>query len=117
MVAIPTKNNLSPQDNPEAQLSDIADNQESCTSNSVAGGGDNEEPQHLSRAERLEKHKMQCQNLITYLTTNVCPPGLTKKEVRNIKNQAKTHQWDIKSKCTIQIQFSINILRASALSF
>ncbi len=45
MVATPTKNNLSPQDNPEAQPSDIADNQESCTSNSVAGGGDNEEPQ------------------------------------------------------------------------
>ena len=63
MVAIPTKNNLSPQDNPEAQPSDIADNQESCTSNSVAGGGDNEEPQHLSRAERLEKHKMQVPEL------------------------------------------------------
>lgn len=53
---------------------------------------------HLTREERLAKYRIQCQNLIVYLTTNVCPPNLDKKEVRNIKNQAKTHQWDSKSK-------------------
>lgn len=65
-------------------------------------GGDEDisrEPEHHpTREERLYKHRMHCQNLAAYLTTNVCPAGLSKKEVRNIKNQAKTHQFDSKSK-------------------
>lgn len=58
----------------------------------------NEPRQHPTREERLQKYKIQCDNLVTYLTTNICPPNLNKKEVRNLKNQAKTHQWDHKSK-------------------
>ena len=47
---------------------------------------------HPSREERLANHKMQCQHHIMYLTTNICPEGLTKNNARNIRNQAKTHQ-------------------------
>jgi hypothetical protein len=104
MVATPKKNSVdSTQDNPEVlepfdTLPPSTIEDECHVSNSAADGSGDEEPPHPSRDERLEKHRMQCQNLIAYLTTNLCPSGLTKKEVRNIKNQAKTHQWDIKSK-------------------
>ena len=54
-----------------------------------------------TREERLMKYKNQCKNLMAYLTTSVCPQGLSKNELRNIKNQAKTHQWDSKSKLKI----------------
>ena len=102
MVTSPKKNSVDcTQPNPDSQLFDSLppnDNQDKkCdVSNSAVDGGD-EGPPHPSRDERLAKHKNQCQNL-TYLRTNVCPPGLTKREVRNINNQAKTHQWDFKSK-------------------
>ena len=58
----------------------------------------NKQQNNPTREERLEKHRMQCQNLVMYLVANTCPPSLTKKETRNIKNQGKTHQWDSKSK-------------------
>ena len=54
--------------------------------------------QHPTREERLMKYKNQCENLVAYLTTSVCPQGLSRNELQNIKNQAKTHQWDSKSK-------------------
>ena len=54
--------------------------------------------QHPTREERLVKYRNQCKNLVEYLSTNVCPKGLSKNEIRNIKNQAKTHQWDSTSK-------------------
>ena len=60
--------------------------------------GDGAQLQQPTREERLAQHRVQCQNLVAYLMTNLCPPGLAKKDVRNIKNQAKTHQWDFKSK-------------------
>jgi hypothetical protein len=52
----------------------------------------------VTREERLHNHRVQCQNLKMYLMTNILPQHVTKKEARNIKNQAKTHQWDGKSK-------------------
>ena len=54
--------------------------------------------QHPTREERMLKYRSQCKNLVEYLSTNVCPQGLSKNEIRNIKNQAKTHQWDSRSK-------------------
>ena len=48
----------------------------------------------LSREERLA-------DLILYLTTRTLPNGLTRNDVRNIKNQAKTHQWDVSSEFTV----------------
>ena len=62
--------------------------------------------QHPTREERLKKHINQCQNLILYLTSNTCLSCWTKKEIRNIKNQAKTHQWDSKSKFIVLSQYS-----------
>ena len=62
--------------------------------------------QHPTREERLERHIKQCQNLILYLTSSTCLPSWTKKEMRNIKNQAKTHLWDSKSKFIVLSQYS-----------
>ena len=62
--------------------------------------------QHPTREERLEKHIKQCQNLILYLMSNTCLSCWTKKEIRNIKNQAKMHQWDRKSKFIVLSQYS-----------
>ena len=33
--------------------------------------------QHPTREERLMKYKNQCENLMAYLTTSVCPQGLS----------------------------------------
>ena len=62
--------------------------------------------QHPTGEERLERHIKQCQNLILYLTSNTCLPCWTKKEMRNIKNQAKTQLWDSKSKFIVLSQYS-----------
>ena len=45
-----------------------------------------------------DRHKSECQDLITFLLTHECPVGLTKKEIRNLKNKAATHKWDTASK-------------------
>lgn len=67
-------------------------------SGTVADGSDENQLQvkkhHPTREERLAAYRIQCQNLFVYLTTNVLPSNVDKKEVRNIKNQAKTHQWN-----------------------
>ena len=55
----------------------------------------------LSREERLAKNKTISDNLILYLTTRTLPNGLTRNDARNIKNQAKTHQWDVSSEFTV----------------
>ena len=60
-----------------------------------------EKKHSLIREERLSKHKIICDNIILYLTTNSLPHGLTKNGVRNIKNQAKTHRWDPSSKLVV----------------
>ena len=60
-----------------------------------------EKKHSLTREERLSKHKIICDNIILYLTTNSLPHGLTKNGVRNIKNQAKTHWWDSSSKLVV----------------
>ena len=63
------------------------------------------ELQQPTREERLMKYRNQCKNLVEYLSKNVCPQGLSKNEMRNIKNQAKTHQWDSRSKW-----FELNVI-------
>ena len=50
------------------------------------------------RDERMAKQKIQCQNLIMFLTSNKNPEGMTKNEIRNVRNQAKTHLWDAERK-------------------
>ena len=50
------------------------------------------------RDERMAKQKIQCQNLIIFLTSNKNPEGMTKNEIRNVRNQAKTHLWDAERK-------------------
>ena len=46
------------------------------------------------RDERMAKQKIQCQNLIMFLISNKNPEGVAKNEIRNVRNQAKTHLWD-----------------------
>ena len=93
---VPTPRKVAPQVNPEPVQSNGSIDQ--MLQASGDSGADKPLKKHLTKDERLAKHSIQCQNLISNLTTNVCPPDLAKKEVRNIKNQAKTHQWDPKSK-------------------
>ena len=52
---------------------------------------------------RLSRYKSQCKDLIYYLQTNKCRPGLSKKEIRNIKNKAVTHKFNSTSKCLYNI--------------
>ena len=60
------------------------------------------EKQHsVTKEDGLSKHKIICDNIILYLTTNSLPHGLTKNGVRNIKNQAKTHRWVPSSKFVV----------------
>ncbi|CAB3982815.1 Retrovirus-related Pol poly from transposon [Paramuricea clavata] len=47
-------------------------------------------PRHV----RLSQYESQCEDLIYYLQTNKCRPGLSKKEIRNIKNKAVTHKFN-----------------------
>ena len=54
-----------------------------------------------SHNERMAKQKIQSQNLIMFLTSNKNPEGMTKNEIRNIRNQAKTHLWDAERKSHI----------------
>ena len=63
-----------------------------------------EENKHPTREERLDKHNMQCENLIEYLVSNKYPEGLTKNEARNLRNQAKTHLWDSTIVSTVMCQ-------------
>ena len=98
----PKKNSVdSTQHNPDSQLpvfdslspNDTQDKK--CdVSNSAVDGGD--EDHHI--LVEMKDLRSTGYNAKTYLSTNVCPTGLTKREVRNIKSQAKTQQWDIKSK-------------------
>ena len=46
----------------------------------------------VPRDVRLSLFKSQCEDLINYLQTSECRPGLSKKEIRNIKNKAATHK-------------------------
>ncbi|CAB4025130.1 myosin-1 isoform X3 [Paramuricea clavata] len=48
----------------------------------------------VPRDVRLGQYKSQCEDLIYYLQTNKCRPGLSKKEIRNIKNKAVTHKFN-----------------------
>ena len=53
-----------------------------------------------ARRTRLDLHKRQRQDLIEYLQTKKCRPGLDKREVRNNKNKAATHAFDATSRCS-----------------
>ena len=75
---------------------DIIFEMESVSSES--GSSLPEEKHPPTRDERLAKNKVLYNNLILYLTTKSLPYGLNKNDIRNIKNQAKTHQWDTNSK-------------------
>ena len=59
----------------------------------------------LSREERLAKNKTISDNLILYLSTRTLPNGLTRNDARNIKNQAKTHKWDVSSEFTERLHY------------
>lgn len=48
------------------------------------------ELQQPTREERLMKYRNQCKNLMEYLSTNVCPQGLSKNEMRNKKTGKNT---------------------------
>lgn len=48
----------------------------------------------VPRDVRLNLFKTQCEDLIYYLQTNECRSGLSKREIRNIKNKAATHQFN-----------------------
>ena len=56
----------------------------------------------------MAKQKIQCQNLIMFLTSNKNPEGITKNEIRNIRNQEKTHLWDAERKKHIYKEILIN---------
>ena len=51
-----------------------------------------------SREEKFEQHLHKCTTLITYLRSRTIQKGLDKREVRNVKNQAKKYAWDAESK-------------------
>lgn len=55
----------------------------------------------VSRDVRLGLFKSQCEDLVNYLKTNECRPGLSKNEIRNVKNKAATHKFNPASKCLI----------------
>ena len=65
-------------------------------SNQTCGAG--QKSKIRGRDERMAKQKIQCQNLIMFLTSNKNPEGMTKNEIQNVRNQAKTHLWDAERK-------------------
>ena len=98
---VPTPRKVSAPENPEPEKNSSIDEvlqAPEVTKTAAENGDELQKKKHLTRDERLAKHTIQCQHLINYITTNTCPPDLTKKEIRNVKNQARTHQWDPRSK-------------------
>ena len=71
---------------------------ESLSSEPGSSSPEEKSPDPPTREERLAKNEVLCDNLIAYLTTMSLPHGLNKNDIRNIKKQAKTHEWDTNSK-------------------